>query len=614
MSDNIPLPSVKEVIEWVSDDVNTFLRSKIKKFLRNQDFKKIEDNWVSGPAFLKLTLEKLLASPYELPEIMCLSSNDWNSLSELHTLLEKVFGLRGALLDHIFSIGDKYINISWSKDVLIDYIKKQKCSANNPIRISDKKTGGLPAPSKLGEPEEWYKRQKNNAVDAICLNHCPSTASSSVPVSLLCSVFGKFKDLCNELLESEDNLFAYDFCFEMVKYYNYESERQTKANKMLSEYLKRSVQPIVTEDHCHTDGTVCYGDGPNAYREVNVKYKRHNCSSDACPYLENCGYYLIFCAKKKEHSFYHVTNFSCFLIEISGIVINLVDMSWSEFATNFTFLGPYFSVSGAVFADVAIVDPLTPVFPLIWQKHDEAMMVSIAKTFRALKISLRLLDQYYANVDELIQDEPQTDHPVHPSFPEVIIDDKSYMVQINFQVSTNLLWEVTLLNEQGPHLTAYVKAAQKHRYSLDIHKLLDEVGYAPKVFTTSVIPGNWILVYMESLNNHSILHNITSNLDDQKRSSLRKKIKEVAEYLHNSGYIHRDLCEGNILVRQLEDNEFDVKLIDFEWSGKVGSACYSPFMNRKNIQWPDGAEDWKLVTKNHDLFILEQTLRKKNLL
>ncbi|CAG8812470.1 816_t:CDS:2, partial [Racocetra persica] len=319
----------------------------------------------------------------------------------------------------------------------------------------------------------------------------------------------KFKDLCDELSESEDNLFAYEFCFEMAKHYNYESEHQTKANKMLSEYLKCSVQPIVTKGHCHTNGTVCYGDGPNVYCEVNVKYKRHNCSSDACPYLENCGHYLIFCMEKKEHSSYHETNFPCFLIVIS---------------------------------DVAIVDLLTLVFPLIWQKYNEAMMVSIAKIFH----------------------EPQTIYPVHPLFPEVIIDDKSYMVHINSQVSTNLLWEVTLLNEQRPHLTVYVRAVQKYQYLLDTHKLLDEVEYAPKVFTTSVIPGNWILVYMESLNNHSILHNITSNLDNQKQSSLRKKIKEVVKYLNNSGYVHEDLCEENILVHQLEDNEFNVKLIDFE--------------------------------------------------
>ncbi|CAG8754182.1 8264_t:CDS:2, partial [Cetraspora pellucida] len=519
-------------------------------------------------------------------EIISLSSESWEDFSQLYVRLKNVFGLKGPLLDYIFSIGDKLIDLSWSKSVFIDFIEKHRCSANNPIIISGKKKGSLPSPSKLGEPEEWYKRQKTNAVDAICLNHCPPTASSSIPVSLLCSIFGKFKDLCDELSESEDNLFAYDFCFKMAKFYKSESDRQTEANKMLSNYLKRPVQPI-DEIKYRTDGTICYGQGPDAYRELNVEYKKYNCGSDACPYLENCGYFLAFCGEKENHLAYHVTNFPCFLIAIPG---------------------PYFSVSGAVFTDKAIVDPLTPIFPLIWQKYDETMMVSIAKTFRALRISLQLLDQYYANVDELIQDEPRTVHPVHPSFPEVIIDDKSYMVQINSnsqdsQVSTNLLWEVTLLNEQEPHITAYVKAVQKHRYSLDTHKLLAEAGYAPKVFTTSVIPGNWILVYMECLNNHSILNHIPSKLDDQKRSSLRKKIKEVVEYLHNLGYVHGDLREGNILVRQLEDNEFDVKLIDFEWSGKVGSACYSPFMNRKTIQWPDGAEDWKLVTKNHDLFM-----------
>ncbi|CAG8806029.1 6414_t:CDS:2 [Gigaspora margarita] len=653
-------PSVDEFRGWKRADVIKFIKGKKEELdldLDDEDIGQIEKNKVSGDVLLGLSYEELLVRPYDLfggpakiisglikdikgegqgttasnqelqelkeqlallqaskvkeEETIRLSSEGWEDFTQLYTRLKEAFDLRGSLTTYKFSISNKLIDLSWSKSVFIDYIEKQKCLADNLIIISGKKKvkrsyfdmiNSLPAPSKLGEPEEWYKRQKTNAVDAICLNHCPSTASSSVPVSLLCSVFGKFKDLCDELSESKDNLFAYDFCIEMAKHYNYESVCQTTANKMLSEYLKRSVQPIVTEDNCCTDGTVCYGDGPNAYREVNVEYKKHNCSSEACPYLENCGYYLIFCAEKEEHSSYHVTNFPCFLIVISGIVINLVDMSLSEFATNFTFLGPYFFVSGAVFANVAI------------QKYDEAMMVSIAKTFRALKISLRLLDQYYANVDELIQDEPQTVHPVHPSFPEVIIDNKSYMVQIDSQVSTNLLWEVTLLNEQGPHLTAYVKAVKKDRYSLDTHKLLAEVGYAPEVYTTSIIPRNWILVYMEYLNNHSILNNIISNLDDQKRSSLRKKIKGIVEYLHNLGYIYEDLREGNILVYQLEGNEFDVKLIDFEWSGKVGSACYSPFMNCKTIQWPDGAEDWKLVTKNHDLFMLKQTFRKKNLL
>ncbi|CAG8564647.1 12448_t:CDS:2 [Ambispora leptoticha] len=74
----------------------------------------------------------------------------------------------------------------------------------------------------------------------------------------------------------------------------------------------------------------------------------------------------------------------------------------------------------------------------------------------------------------------QYNHPVHPSFPEAIIDDKSFSIQIDFQVGAYLLWDVTLSDEQGSHVKAYVKAVQKHQYLLDTHQLLTKVGYAPK--------------------------------------------------------------------------------------------------------------------------------------
>ncbi|CAG8776161.1 4131_t:CDS:1, partial [Dentiscutata heterogama] len=68
MSINITLPSVEEVNEWWPTDVASFLGTNRKKlFLEDDDIKTLKDNRVSGPAFLKLTLEKLLASPYELP-------------------------------------------------------------------------------------------------------------------------------------------------------------------------------------------------------------------------------------------------------------------------------------------------------------------------------------------------------------------------------------------------------------------------------------------------------------------------------------------------------------------------------------------------------------------
>ncbi|CAG8775912.1 9525_t:CDS:2 [Dentiscutata erythropus] len=73
MSNNNSLPSVKEVNQWSPDQVIAFLNSyneEKKLFLRNEDIKKIKDNWIPGPTFLSLTLETLTQKdgfPDQLP-------------------------------------------------------------------------------------------------------------------------------------------------------------------------------------------------------------------------------------------------------------------------------------------------------------------------------------------------------------------------------------------------------------------------------------------------------------------------------------------------------------------------------------------------------------------
>lgn len=274
-------------------------------------------------------------------------------------------------------------------------------------------------------------------------------------------------------------------------------------------------------------------------------------------------------------------------------------------------LGPTFAVYGAIFSDVAIVDPLTTTFHLLWLKNNEKMMVALSSTFRALKLSLQELDKY--DVD-LTQTYPRQ----YPSFPEVKFDEVNYNVQSNSQYGNYLLWEVTLNDPESmtDERKAYVKAAQKEYYSLEVHEFLAENEYAPAIISHTEIPGGWLLIYMEYLNDHLMLDRITHCLNRDEKNALKTKIIEVVEKMHSSQYVHGDLREGNILVCQNKNNscDFDVKLIDFEWSGKVGTARYSHFMNHVSIRWPDGAEDGKKVMAEHDKWMLNQTLKKANLL
>ena len=51
-------------------------------------------------------------------------------------------------------------------------------------------------------------------------------------------------------------------------------------------------------------------------------------------------------------------------------------------------------------------------------------------------------------------------------------------------------------------------------------------------------------------------------------------------------------------------------LVDFDWTGVAGKDCYPLFMNHENIDWPAGAEDGKVLQKNHDEVWLER-LKKR---
>lgn len=522
-----------------------------------------------------------------------MNNSTWNDFHGLFNYLKQLFGLRGSLLGYDFIIANKRANFDVSKENFIKFIEDNKNSSNNPVRILDAKgphmtyvevLDSLPTPSKLGEPEKWNNINRNKAV---CLNHRPPSASSAVPVNLYCSIFGTFEDRCEEDPGRDDNLFTYRFCLEMAKFYSTEGRRET-ANRLLSAYLDHKVEPIILPGNRSTDGTVSTNE---LYREINIKYKNESCSTNSCAHLENCGYYLSFCRDQENTN----TNMPCFLVNIAG---------------------PTFTVYGAVLSGTAIVDPLTPTFHLIWLKNNEKMMLVLSKTFRALKLSLQDLDEYYRNV-------PQTYHQLYPLFPDLNLANEldeivTYKVRINSQYGSYLLWEATLQadNVMLEHLV-YVKAVQKNYYSLQVHRALITNGnHAPFIVDTVERPGGWLLVYMQYLENYVTLNKITHNLDNNERDSLRNEITRVVKILHDQDLVHGDLRDGNILVGRDNGNPcgFDVKLIDFEWSGPVNTARYSHFMNHIAINWPEGAEDGKLVTKEHDNEMLDQTFRETNLL
>lgn len=77
-------------------------------------------------------------------------------------------------------------------------------------------------------------------------------------------------------------------------------------------------------------------------------------------------------------------------------------------------------------------------------------------------------------------------------------------------------------------------------------------------------------------------------------------LREVVNHLHSQNFAHGDLRTCNILVHP----ENRLCLIDFDWAGQEGNARYPAFMNHSTVNWAEGASDYQLVLRSHDIHLL----------
>ena len=100
---------------------------------------------------------------------------------------------------------------------------------------------------------------------------------------------------------------------------------------------------------------------------------------------------------------------------------------------------------------------------------------------------------------------------------------------------------------------------------------------------------------------------------DAKSESISKVVERITteiKALHSLNYVHGDLRSNNIIIGEQITNELQFWIIDFDWAGIVYHTHYPLFMNHKDINWPVGAEDGKIITFEHDLIMAKRLLNK----
>ena len=160
-----------------------------------------------------------------------------------------------------------------------------------------------------------------------------------------------------------------------------------------------------------------------------------------------------------------------------------------------------------------------------------------------------------------------------------------------------------------------------HNYDVESHEALQVAhpDLVPRIIAKEALNDRYHIILMEYLGeSHDTLFNIMVTYGkDIDQISLKNSLEDILEKLEALDIVHGDYRSFNILVKRpqivkntiQEQEKFvleDFKLIDFEFSGKVGTPY--PFLAMKNdaITWPPGYKSYWPRKFDHDKFMLNQ--------
>lgn len=155
------------------------------------------------------------------------------------------------------------------------------------------------------------------------------------------------------------------------------------------------------------------------------------------------------------------------------------------------------------------------------------------------------------------------------------------------------------------------------RYSVSAHRAAHAAGFAPMLHAVNTVYG-WTMVVMEDKSAGY------SNMWDLKRwekgiekaqakpaislKAAQEKVFECLALLHQAGYVHGDVRDVNVLVRNEDAPESgDVQLVDWDWSGEVSETTY-PYAVNSDVQRPQDALSGMPITVEHDRWMAGRLL------
>ncbi|KAF8340673.1 uncharacterized protein EI90DRAFT_2906735 [Cantharellus anzutake] len=257
--------------------------------------------------------------------------------------------------------------------------------------------------------------------------------------------------------------------------------------------------------------------------------------------------------------------------------------------------GPWLCVSGGVYLLRAVVQPLTDYVWLGGDPFDEGRLRFAARLFVALRSAINDLRAYYKQLESQLSSPPSL-----TLYPDALPFAQQYGPQTftyRSRMACNYPYKLLYLAElDGPQprlvVVKFVSkyCAQAHRL-LAAHNLSPVLHYAGTEDTQASMYGARYMVVMDFVDAEPL--NTLTELQFQ-------QVTNAIRLLHSHHFVFGDLRLPNILIK-----DGNAMIVDFDWCGEEGKACYPESLNHQDIDWAVGVSPGSVITREHDLHMLD---------
>jgi hypothetical protein len=444
-------------------------------------------------------------------------------------------------------------------------------------------------PSKGSSVSAFIKAQKS---DPIAIGRPKREDFYHIPVSLFHPAFAQFKDdLVSGPLDKSLSSLACRWMTELSAFFDNEGKREAKFHELLSELLDDytiSKKTFGSRSY-ETDGGISPGP-KNHFPDLLVK-----------PLLVEVKVELT--QKGNSDAFFEIV-----LYDQEGVRTILADDrykgDWRKTRLPSLLLihnGPNIQALGAVHLMEQYVEVLSPSLPLYFSEYDIHAFENLIRFMTALRRLFRSLCNVYDNPNDYAVDSTQV------SFPCYCFYDSFSGSKVRFTYTKRISQVRLVFSARTEDNKDIIVKFGDGRYGTDAHKAAAEAGLVPALLGYSKLDGGMWMVAMESMEDDFVPCNEFQGLVQSCKDAIRMSVRK----LHGLGFVHGDLRDGNVFVREQGEDRWDCQIIDYDWAGREGEVVYPLGVYNTDFVWrPERYLDGEKITVKHDCATLEEFLER----